>query len=223
MVISPDSKKTIKTLRQQKGWNGSKIVREFPQKQWPLRSVNYLLNKIDATGSCERQEGSGRPRTTRTDENVEIVENFICSQEGDPGTHQTPREIERITGIPRTSVRRIIKHDLRKHNFRRKKVQKLSQVTIERRLARQYISFVAWNIFGNFDVCFSIFLDVSGFWTGFQRIDCGVFILRTRKFLPFPRRWIPRIIEFISRKLWKRPRCRWKIYWLKPSIFRGEK
>ena len=44
------------------------------EKDWTRRGIDYLLQKIDATGSHERKKGSGRPRSCRTDENKEEAE-----------------------------------------------------------------------------------------------------------------------------------------------------
>ena len=57
----------------------------------------------------KRRPGSGRPRSTITPENEEIVEQLICSQEESPGTHMSPREIERHTGKKRSSIVRMVK------------------------------------------------------------------------------------------------------------------
>ena len=57
----------------------------------------------------DRRPGSGSLRTAKTAENEEIVEDLICSQEESPGSHMSPREIEKHTGIGRSSVRRMVK------------------------------------------------------------------------------------------------------------------
>ena len=44
---------------------------------------------------------------------------LICSQEDNPRSHKSPREIERVTGIPRTSVRGIVKQDLQLKAYKR--------------------------------------------------------------------------------------------------------
>ena len=41
----------------------------------------------------KRQSGSGRPRTARSIENEQMVDEMICSQEDEPGTHISPRNI----------------------------------------------------------------------------------------------------------------------------------
>ena len=48
------------------------------------RTLNYLIRKVDKTGSPERASDSGRRRSARTHENIQVVEELICSQEGQP-------------------------------------------------------------------------------------------------------------------------------------------
>ena len=57
----------------------------------------------------KRKTVSGQPITVTTDENPELVEELICSQEEFPGTHKSPREIARNVGISRSSVRMLVK------------------------------------------------------------------------------------------------------------------
>ena len=52
------------------------------------------------------QPGSG---SVCTPENEQIVGELICSQEDRPGTHLSPREIDKYTGIDRSAVRRMVK------------------------------------------------------------------------------------------------------------------
>jgi len=42
---------------------------------WTKRLVNGLLNNLRDTGTVDRQPGSGSPRDTHTEENVETKEN----------------------------------------------------------------------------------------------------------------------------------------------------
>ena len=74
----------------------------------------------------EMKVGSGRPKSVRTQENIEDVSTRILSQEDQPGSHQTPAQISKATGISKTSVRRIVKHDLKLCQFKRRKGQRLS-------------------------------------------------------------------------------------------------
>ena len=56
-----------------------------------------------------RKEGSGWPRSVTTEENTNLIEELICSQEKAPHTHLAPRKITEQTGISRSSIRRTIK------------------------------------------------------------------------------------------------------------------
>ena len=86
-------------------------------------TLYYLIRKIDKTGSADRASGSGRRRSARTHENIQVIVELICSQEGQPGMSKSPREIARETGISYSSVRRIAKKDLHLKTFRRREVQ----------------------------------------------------------------------------------------------------
>ena len=65
----------------------------FPEKQWSDGGLNSLLKRIKQTNSIERKQGSGRPKSSCTQENIEIVEDFILSDEDKPGTHLSQRKI----------------------------------------------------------------------------------------------------------------------------------
>ena len=85
------------------------------------------------SNSCRAE--CGRKRSTRTLANIEHVEELICSQNSNPGTGRSPREIERATGISRSTVKRIAKHDLNLKVYRRREVQKLSDADSTKRFA----------------------------------------------------------------------------------------
>ena len=99
-----------------------------------VSSVRDLLRKIDTTNSISRKAGSGRPRTVRTEQNIERVAELICSQEDNPWSSKSSRDIEKLTGISRSSVRRIVKRDLQFYVFRRKKAHLLSDSDHEKRV-----------------------------------------------------------------------------------------
>lgn len=134
--MSRGDKETIKTLRLEKHWGARKICSEFPNKNWPYSSVLRLLRKIDATGSIERKRGSGRPRSGRTEVNIAQVESLALSQEDNPGSHLSCREIVFRTGIKRSTVQRIIRNDLLLKCYRRVCVQKLTEDNKRKRLER---------------------------------------------------------------------------------------
>ena len=66
--------------------------------------------------------------------NIQVIEEMICSQEGQPGTSKSPRENVRETGISHRSVRRIVEKDLHLKTFRRREVQLLSDSDKKKRL-----------------------------------------------------------------------------------------
>ena len=84
---------------------------EFQNKNWSTASVNRLITKIDNNGTT-LEEGSGRPKSARTQQNIDRFSELICSQEEDPHNHKSPREIERETSILWSTVRLIMKQDL---------------------------------------------------------------------------------------------------------------
>lgn len=84
----------------------------------------------------ERKKGSGRPKSARTNENVVKVAELICSQEDQPGTSKSTREISTELGISRESVRQIAKTELGLRCFKRVPVQVLTDETKRKRLDR---------------------------------------------------------------------------------------
>jgi len=69
----------IKVLKQEHGYGAKRFLKEFSNKGWCLSYVIKLLKKIDETGTVERKPGSGKKRTTRTVENVELVERLAAA------------------------------------------------------------------------------------------------------------------------------------------------
>ena len=109
MVFSKEDKAVIKTLFEEKGWRGRRIVKEFPNKKWNPRSIDRLICKLVQTGTIDRSKGSGRPRTARTEDNIAEVDEVIKSQEDQPGTHLSKRKISQNLGISLGSVHNIVK------------------------------------------------------------------------------------------------------------------
>ena len=98
--------------------------------------MGYLLKKIDETGDVKRREGSGRPRSSRTQNNINAVIELISSQEDKPGAHATPNEISKMMDIPRTSIRRIIAEDLKLQPFRKIKGRRIDTRTKKKCIER---------------------------------------------------------------------------------------
>lgn len=136
MGFSVEDKILIQNLYELKGYSAKKLIKEFPQKGWKVRGLNYLLKRLRETGTMERQRGSGRPRTARTVENIDIVHELILSQEGAPGTHRSTRQIARETGISIGSVVTIIHEDLQLKCLKKRRAQELTHSNCEKRLDR---------------------------------------------------------------------------------------
>ena len=107
--FSDNDKAVITNECEKFGMNVYEIWQKHHAKNWHYSSVKRLLQHYKETKTMIRKKGSGRPVTVTTEENQELVEELICSQEEQPHTHQAPRKIEETTGIPRTSVWRIVK------------------------------------------------------------------------------------------------------------------
>jgi len=75
-------------------------MKEFPKEKWSKCGVEDFQKRLRTTGSIERAPGSGRPRTTRTAENVDAVGDLVQSQENQPQTHRSTRQVSRELGIP---------------------------------------------------------------------------------------------------------------------------
>ena len=134
--LSEEDKIIIKYHRQKFGYGAKRIIKDHPEKNWVLRSVGYMLKKIDETRDVKRREGSGRPKSSRTENNINAVKELISSQEHKPGTHATPNEISKMMNIPRTSIRRIIAEDLKLQPFKKIKGQRIDTRTKEKRIER---------------------------------------------------------------------------------------
>ena len=94
--------------------------------------MGYSLKKIDETGDVKRREGSGRPKSSRTENNIATVKELISSQEDKPETHATSKMMD----IPRTSIRRIIAENLKLQPFKKIKGQRFYTRSKEKRIER---------------------------------------------------------------------------------------
>ena len=93
MVFSNEDLAVIKTCFEEKGWRGAEICRQFRNKNWFPRSVNNAIKKLERTGSIYRKPGSGRPRASSGNDEINAqVEELMQSQEDQPGTHYSQRE-----------------------------------------------------------------------------------------------------------------------------------
>lgn len=144
MHLTAEDRILIKILRTEKGYGAKKMIKEFPKRNWSLTALKRVIRNIEATGSADRKVGSGKMRSARTMENIAIVDEMILSQEDQPGTHRTIRQIERDTGIAKSSVNEIIHQDLALKCFKKKQAQeltvgnKLTRLTRCKQLIKKY-------------------------------------------------------------------------------------
>lgn len=139
MVFSEEDKISIKFLRQNKQYGAKKFLKEFPQKGWSLGGLKKLIRKIDTTGTAARCPGSGRWWTVRTVDNINDVEALVLSQDGNPQTHRTQRQISRELGISQPSVNNIVKWDLRLKCLKKRKAHELTEANMQARLDRSQL------------------------------------------------------------------------------------
>ena len=135
-MLSLEDKIFIKNLWQCKNYGSKRLIKEFPDKNWKKGTLDNFLRKLKATGSVERTVGSGRPRSSRTEDNITAVEELIQSQEGKPKTHMSTRQISRELNLPRTTVMRIIHDDLEFKCLKRRRAQELTTANCQARLIR---------------------------------------------------------------------------------------
>ena len=136
MVFSYEERVIIKYFRLKFG--APRIVNNHPEYEWNVNDVKELVKKIDDTGDVARKEGSGPPKSARTEENIELVEEMILSQEEKSGTHSTPAETARELDIDCRSVFGIIDQDLVLRPLRKRKMQKLTGSNTEKRIIKKY-------------------------------------------------------------------------------------
>jgi hypothetical protein len=133
MGLTQEDRILIKALRLEKGYGAKKMMKEFPARKWSRSALNRLIATIDSTGSAERKQ---RICTSRSRDNIAAVEELVLSQEDQPSTHRSTRQIARETGIAGTSVWRIIHKDLRLTCFKKKRAQELTEANKITRLVR---------------------------------------------------------------------------------------
>ena len=88
-----DDRVLIKHYRVDKDYSARRLLDEFPDRGWTRGSLDYIIRRIDETGDTERKPGSGRPRSVSTPDNIEAVGELVCSQEENPRTHLSIREM----------------------------------------------------------------------------------------------------------------------------------
>ena len=70
----------IMHYRLTKKYGRKKLLKEFPQKNWSETELRKLLNKTDEMGDThKKKKGSRRLQMSRSDANIDTVENLILS------------------------------------------------------------------------------------------------------------------------------------------------
>jgi len=69
--VCDEDKTLIKSLYL-KGYTAKRLTDEFLEKSWTKRGINKLFKKLRKTGTVNRRQGSGRPCSARTEENVKL-------------------------------------------------------------------------------------------------------------------------------------------------------
>ena len=142
MPFADSDRVSIEHYRKFYQWGSWKIFNHLGGKDrgWTRDGIEYIVRKIDRTGSHERVKGSGRPRSARIPENIEEVDEDIQSQEdpvsGEWTHHESPRAIAQRLGVSKNTVYRIIKEDLDLKMYHRIKGQNLTEGDHEKRIVR---------------------------------------------------------------------------------------
>ena len=135
MKITEEDKIVIKNDFLEYGLNANQIWNNHKAENWDRVSVWRVVQNVKKTGSIKRKPGSGRPVTATTEENQAIVDELICSQEDDEGTHEPPRKIAETLQVSRSSVKRMIKAS-EINQFKRMSEPRRDEGALERRTRR---------------------------------------------------------------------------------------
>jgi len=133
MMFSDKDKVLIKNLYLLKGYRPTKLMREFPKKNWKKCGLDKLLRKIRETGKADGKKNN-RPRSVRTEENVSSVEELALRKEGQPQTHCSMLQICTEIGLYQSSVFPIIHNYLGLKCVKKRRAQELTQIKLDVRL-----------------------------------------------------------------------------------------
>src|SRR3984885_3458915 len=150
-MLSFEDKILIKNLLECKNYSSRRLIKEFPNKNWKRRTLDDFLRKLRTTGSVERAAGSGRPKSSRTEDNIAAVNELVQSQEDKPKTHLSTRKIARELNLTQTTVRRIIHNDLELKCLKRRRAQELTAANRQSRLVR------ARQLLQRFSISYAVF------------------------------------------------------------------
>ena len=84
MILSNEDKINNQNDYEEKSWFAYKIWKNHSSKKWDYSSVKRLLKTFRETGSMNRRQGSGQPKTFFMEENMDLIEDLGCPQEECP-------------------------------------------------------------------------------------------------------------------------------------------
>jgi len=67
----------VENLYKFKGFGIEKVIREFLDKGWNVRSLKRHMKKLRDSDSTTRRTGGGRRRSVRSDENIDAVSDLV--------------------------------------------------------------------------------------------------------------------------------------------------
>ena len=84
MPFIKEHKILMKHDRLKRKYGRKELLKEFSEKNWSETCLRNLQNKIDDTGDTKRKQDGGRPQMSRSDANIDTVEDLILKQKSDP-------------------------------------------------------------------------------------------------------------------------------------------
>jgi hypothetical protein len=157
MVFTKEDRILIKEMRIAKGYGAKRLIKEFTAKNWSLSGLTRLIKIIDSTGQAERK---ARARPAQHDNNVAAVSELVLSQDDQPGTHRSIRQIAREANIAKSTVHDIIHKELRLKCLKKRRAHELTDANKLTRLVR---SKQLLRLYSNADVHFIWFTDEKVF------------------------------------------------------------
>ena len=111
MFFSNEDKIIIQNDYEEKSCSAYKIWKNHPSRKWDYSSVKCLFQNFGETFSMGRKHGSERPSTVSVEDNMDLIDELVCSQKEQPHTHLALRKITEQTRISRSSTLRMVKKE----------------------------------------------------------------------------------------------------------------
>lgn len=94
-----------------------------------VQTIKNWVQKFEETGSTLDKQRSGRPKTSRTEENIDVVQESVREN-----PTQSIRKRSSTINIPRSTLQRILKNDKKFHPYKIQLVQELKDTDPTNRL-----------------------------------------------------------------------------------------